>query len=213
MERKISGSKVASRGVEIKVVINDEVVHAIAKKLAIALTLSNNSISSVLENDDAEQCFAYSLYTILSQNSGAKPSYELVPAFLSDISMPLDAKYRGVVIHVKCLETSERPHSYDVFLDVLQSLGLRVGKVLRVDPNGFSNVLLAGTRMFGEAEVLVGVEVEISIEELVVRAMLNVQQEEQDKLNRIIGYMDNMYLSRDELVRNWACSLPVGNRA
>lgn len=210
---KLSGVKVASRGETISVDINEEVVNSVARTLAITLTLSNDSVSQVLSREQAEECFAYALNVILSQDSGAKPSHELVPTFLSDITMSLSCLYRGVNIHVSPLKSGERPDSYAIFLDVLTSLGIPTGKVLKVDPTSTSNVLKIGLSDFGGTYMLVGVEGDVSIEELVVRSMIAVQEAEQDKLTRIIGYMDNMYMSRDELVRQWACSLPVAKRS
>lgn len=206
------GSKLAARGVDVTVEAEMAVVQSIAKKLAIALVMNNDSVSSILPVTEAEECFSYALQLILRQDSGARPSFELVPTFLSDITIPLNTEYRGVRIKVSEIEVSERPHSYETFLDVLSSVGIPVGKILKVSPEGTSNVLKLGILNVAGADMLVGLECETSLEELIVRSMLNVPLEEQGKLDRVLGHMDNMYVSRDELVRQWACALPVGRR-
>jgi hypothetical protein len=207
------GSKLAARGVDITVEAESTIVQSIAKKLAITLVTNNDSVSSILSVTEAEKCFSYALQLILRQDSGAKPSFELVPTFLSDITIPLNTEYRGVRIKVSEIEVDERPDSYETFLDVLSSVGIPVGKILKVAPEGTSNVLRLGILNIAGADMLVGLEGEISLEELIVRSMLNVPQQEQDKLDRVLGHMDNMYVSRDELVRQWACALPVGRRS
>lgn len=210
---KYLGSKLAARGVDVNVEVNATVIQSIAKKLAVALVMSNDSILSILSAPEAEECFEFALNAVLCQNSGAKPSFELVPTFLSDITMSLNTEYRGVRIKVAEIDVPERPHSYETFLDVLNSIGIPTGKILKVAPEGTSNVLKVGILDVAGADMLVGLEGETSIEELIVRSMLNVPKQEQDKLDRVLGHMDNMYVSRDELVRQWAYTLPVGSRA
>lgn len=212
MKQKISGSKVAANGVKLEVEINDEVVGRVANTMACALVMQNYSVTNILSVDQCKECFTYVLKVILVQDSAGKPQYEVIPQFLSDIIMPLSGLYRGVRIHVDVAETLKRPDSYDSFLDVLQSMGIPTGKILKVDPSQSSGVMKIGEVSVNDCVTLVGVDTEVSIEELVVRSMLNVMEESQDKLTRIIGHMDQLYLSRDELVRQWACSLPVGKR-
>lgn len=210
---KYVGSKLAAKGVDVNVEVNATVIQSIAKKLAVALVMINDSIANILSVTAAEECFAYALNVVLCQNSGARPSFELVPTFLSDITMPLNTDYRGVRIKVVSFDVPKRPDSYDTFLDVLSSIGIPAGKVLKIAPEGTSNVLKVGILDVAGVDMLVGLEGETSIEELIVRSMLNVPKQEQDKLDRVLGHMDNMYVSRDELVRQWACTLPVGSRA
>lgn len=210
---KLTGSKVAANGVNLTLTINEDVVKSMASKMANALVLRNDSVLELLDADECEACFCYALKCILAQNSGAKPSYESVPQFLSDITMSINAVYRGVRIRIEPLASGERPDSYETFLDVLVSIGIPVGRPLKVNSTETSNVLKIGVVQLNGCETLVGVEPEILIEELIVRSMLEVPEKEQEKLDRIVGHMDQMYYSRDELVRQWACSLPVGKRS
>jgi hypothetical protein len=209
----ICGSKVASIGENIDVEINEDVVSSIAQSLSVALILSNDSVTQVLDRDQLEECFAYALKVVLSQDSGARPSFEVVPTFFSDITRPLRMMYRGVVVTTSALDPGERPDSYQSFLMVLQSMGIPTGKVLKLDPTETSEVLQTGLVEINGGETLVGVSDSMEIEELVVRAMLDIEEEEQEKLSRIVGHLDHFYVSRDELVRNWAGSLPVAKRA
>lgn len=212
MSMKYTGSKLAAAGVKVEVEINDEVVSSVAQKLAVAMCVSNHSVGQLIEVDEAEECFSYALRVVLCQNSGARPSHELVPLFLSDITHSLEAEYRGVRIHVSELEAPKRPNSYGLFLDVLSSIGVPSGKVLKVDPFETTNVMKASVVDVNGVPTLVGVNDDMTIEELIVRAMLEVPEQESDKLKKVLGHMDYQYVSRDELLRQWACSLPVGNR-
>lgn len=207
-----TGSKLTAMGEEIVVTINEEVVTSAAERLAVSLEMANDSVSKILTLEEAGMCFAYALKEVLAQDSCSKPSRELVPLFLSDITMPLNGEHRGVRIHVTPLSNSKRPDSYDRFLDVMTSLQIPVGKILKVDPAATSNVLKIGVIDIQGETHLTGSELTAEMEVLVVRSMLNVAEESQDKLNRILGHLDNLYVSRDELIRQWACSLPVGKR-
>lgn len=209
---KITGSKVAANGVNLVVEINDDVVQSTASKLAVALVMRNDSVSNIISVQECEECFCYALKQILAQDTGAKPCYDLVPQFFADITMSINSVYRGVRIRVSPISRSERPNSYERFLDVLVSVDIPVGKPLKVSETETSNVMKIGVVQLNGCDTLVGVESEVSIEELVVRSMLAVPAEEQEKIDRIVGHMDQMYFSRDELVRQWACSLPVGKR-
>lgn len=212
MNVKYTGSKLAAAGVKVEVQINEDVVSNVAQKLAVTMCMSNNSVGQLIEVDEAKECFAYALRVVLCQNSGAKPSFDLVPQFLSDITHSLEAEYRGVRIHVSAIEPPERPNSYELFLDVLSSIGVPSGKVLKVDPYETTNVLKSAVIDVNGVPTLVGVNDDMTIEELIVRAMLEIPQKEADKISRIVGHMDYLYVSRDELVRQWACSLPAGQR-
>lgn len=212
MSNLVSVTKVATKGEKVALGIDEAVVEQIADQLALALVLSNDSVSGVLGRSDAKECFAYALKSILVQDSGAKPSYEIVPNFLSDITFSLSMLYRGVRISVEALESGKRPNSYESFLGVLSSLGIPTGRILKVDPCTTTNVLKLGFMDFNGTTMLVGADSEVSLEELVVRSMLAIPQQEEDKISRIVGHMDNLYVSRDELTRQWALTLPVGKR-
>lgn len=207
-----TSTKLTSMGEEIDICINEEVVASISERLAVSLEMASDSVSKILSLEEAKACFIHALKEVLAQDSGCKPSRELVPQFLSDITMPLNGQYRGVRIRVTPLSSSKRPDSYERFLDVMTSLQIPVGKILKVDPAATSNVLKIGMIEIQGDMHLIGSEMTAEMEELVVRSMLNVAEESQDKLNRILGHLDNLYVSRDELVRQWACSLPVGKR-
>lgn len=212
MAQVINGSKVVSGSEEVSLTLNDDVINSIARRLATTLVLANDTVQSVISRENLEAGFRYALEIVVSSDTGAKPVYDLVPTFFSDITLPLAAKYRGVTIHVEAVAPGKRPDSYPEFLDVLRSLNIPLGRVLKVDPDGTSKVLQTGYLVIEGAEHFVSTETDISIEELVVRSMISVSEAEEAKIRRIMGHMDNLYCSRDELVRNWACSLPVGKR-
>lgn len=209
----ITGSKLAAVGVDVAVEINDEVVSSIASKLARRVVLSHDSVTQFLPVEDIERGFCYSLKVVLSANSGAKPKFDQIPVMFGDLMKPLNCKYRGVRIHVGAIDVGERPNSYPEFCDILDSIGIKMGKPLRVDPDGESNIMKVGVVKLQDVDHLVGIDSQVDLEELVVRAMLDAPQKEQEKLTRILGHMDNVYVDRDELLRQWACSLPVGSRA
>lgn len=205
-------TKMPSVGVEVEVTLCEESIQSVARKLAMALVMSNEGVSQFLSAQEAEESFAYALRVVLCQNSGAKPSFEAVPTFLSDIMMTLNMTYHGVRISCKKVEPPKRPHSYAKFLDVLTSLGIPTGKVLKVDPFSSSNVLEIFLIDVGGAITLGAADDKVTAEQLIVRAMLTVPEVEAEKIRRIVGHIEYQYVSRDELLRQWACSLPVGKR-
>lgn len=208
-----STSKVLSKGTEIEVGVDKDTIERIASTATTATYLASDSVKDLIGRTDMESCYAYSMEVVLYQNSGGKPSYERIPAFLTDICKTLNCKYRGVAIRVKALEQPKRPDSYGLFLDIMASLGVPCEKVSHVDPDAFSKVLLIRERTDSEGvQTLVGTEDSVCIDDLVIRSMLTVAQEQQDILDRIIGYSDEMYGSKDELIRQWAVSFPVAKR-
>lgn len=212
MAQTLNGSKVMSVGVEVTVEVNEAMINSIATRLSNAVILSNESVLTIVTAQDLDAAFRYALHVVLAADSGHRPIHELVPTFLADITIPLAAKYRGVAIHVNVLEPGARPNSYPAVLDVLRSMNIPLGNPLRIDPDGTSRVLLAGIMEMNGTDHLVSVEGDISLEELVVRSMLTLAHAEEERLRRVIGHMDNLYCSRDDLLREWACTLPVGKR-
>lgn len=212
MDGKLTGSRLAAKGVDVEVEVDDAVVSSIANALASTITLRVLNISNLMGVGELEECFQYALTSVLAQDSGAKPNYDPIPVFMSDLVFNLDGVYRGVRIHVSQLEAKARPSCYDTFANVLESAGVSMGRMPRRDISQTSHVMQIGLTDVNGAVAMVGTEDVASLEELVVRAMLTVSEVEQEKLNRIIGHMDNMYISRDELVRQWgttAMSVPV----
>lgn len=212
MSMLYNGSRLAVKGEIVPVEINEEVVGRISRLLAVSLLINNDGAQRLLNQDQAEAGFAHALRLVLVANSGRRGLRDLVPIFLEDIMKPISTDFHGCRIHVAELAEPVRPDSYGIFLDVLHSLGIKVGRVLPIGPEEMGNVLSIGVMDIAGVENLVGVTTQVTIEELILRSMLNVQQEEQDKLQRIIGQFEYMYVSRDELVRQWAGSLPVGKR-
>jgi hypothetical protein len=206
----VSGSKLAATGIDIEVQTNEEVVSSMAKTFAVSLIMANDSVTGIMTREEIEDCFAYALSIVLNCNSGGKPIYDPVPLFLADLFMSLNAQYRGKRISVLPIEGIKRPDAYKTFLDVVSSIGLKTGKPLKVDPNQTTNVLKIGIAMIQGVPTLIGVEGEISIEELIVRSMLALRKEEEEKIERVVGHMDNMYVSVDEITRQWATSVRVG---
>lgn len=212
MANTINGSKVVGGGEQITLALATNELDGAAKRLATTLVLSNETVLQMLGVDEIEKCFRYALDTILVADSGVSVGDAAVPTFLSDLSMSLSGRYRGVALKGILNVQRVRPNSYDTFLDVLQALGIPVGRVLRINPESTSKVLLAGKLDINGSDHLVSTEDDISVEELVVRAFLDVDAQEEQKVRRVVGYMDNLYCSVDDLIRNWACSLPVGKR-
>lgn len=205
-------TKMPSDGVEVQVEICEEAVASVSNALAVGLVLSNDTVTQFLSVEEIEESFAYALRVVLYQNSGAKPCFEVIPAFLSDIMMSLNMTTHGVRILCKSLDEPKRPHSYGRFLNVLTSLGILTGKVLKVDPCKATNVLETFVVNVNGALSLAAADDKVTVEELIVRALLEVSEEETDKLRRIVGNIEYLYVSRDELLRQWACTLPVGKR-
>lgn len=206
-------SKIAAIGENVNVTVDEEAVASVASSLVTTMLMhGSENLSSLISAEELEDCFTYAIKVILQQDSVAKPLFETVPKCLSDVMLPLNGVYRGVRINVNLSIEAERPDSYSRFLDILTSMGIPVGKVLKIDPNQTSKVMEVGIMQVQGVDMFVGLETEPSFEELVVRAMLKVSQEEQDKLSRILGHYEYMYASKDELLRQWACSLPVGMR-
>lgn len=204
---KVSGIAVASKGDAIDVKFDISLM-ILARTLARALVMLNDTVLKLLEMQDLIECFAYALEVSISQGTDLKKaSYEVVPKFLSDITMSLKLRERGVVIHVNEVAVRQRPNSYDAFLDVLGSIGIPTDKVLRINPESTSRVLAIGITEMNGTDTLVGIDKDVSIEELVVRSLLTVAEEQQAKLTRVIGHMDRMYVSRDELLRQWGTSV------
>jgi len=212
MSNFMTGSQVAAKQVEVKFCTNEEVLNAMSKALAFAINQSNSTIKDVMGLQALEACFKYALSVVLALDSGAKPIHDAVPNFFTDLFMSLNSQYRGVRIMVGELKPMPRPSEYDDFVALMQSVGLPMGRPAKVDPYTTSKVAQYGVKNFDDVPTLVGVERDnVSIEELVVRSMLTASAKEQDKLDRILGHLDYMYVSVDELARNWACSLPTGN--
>lgn len=210
---KIIGNKIASVGENVQVELDEDAVASVANALSTTLLLQGSTnLTDLISEDELEDCFNYAIKVVLQQDAGAKPSFETVPNFLSDVTMSLNGIYRGVRIEVSLSSDVKRPNSYPKFLNILQSMGIPVGKPLRVDPNSATGVMKVGITQLQGMDWLVGIEDSATIEEMVVRAMLTVQQDEQEKLQRILGQYEYMYVSKEELLRQWACSLPVGKR-
>jgi hypothetical protein len=208
MSNIISGSQVAAKGQEVEVMVDEEVKANIARMLAITITQGNPTLISLMSVDDIASCFSYALNVVLAVDSGAKPVHDAVPIFFTDLFMPINAKYRGVRITVNPLTMPERPSLYAEFVSLMASVGVPMGRPQRIDPYGESKVMQLGLKMVDGEIYICGVDSQVTIEELVVRAMLTVSKQEQDKLDRILGHLDQLYASRDELVRQWACSIP-----
>jgi len=205
-------TKMPSNGVEVQVEICEEAVASVSNALAVGLVLSNRTVTQFMSAEEIEESFAYALRIVLYQNSGARPCFETIPTFLSDIMMSLNMTTRGVRILCKSLDEPKRPHSYGTFLNVLTSLGIPVGKGLKVDPYKTTNVLEIFVVNVNGAPSLAAADDKVTVEELIVRALLEVSEEETDKLRRVVGNIEYLYVSRDELLRQWACTLPVGKR-
>jgi len=207
---KIPVSKVASKGETVEVQFDQTTIDRIARTLAITTITSNQTVGQVLSLEKLQECFRYSLELVLIQGIAEKPGYEMVPTFFTDITLPLRTRYRGVLISPLLKgEVSKRPDSYQDFLEILGSIGVPVAKLAKVLPGSDSQVLSYGLKYFDEEPHIVGVTESPSIEEIVVRAMLTVASQAQEKLDRIIGHADYLYVSRDEICRQWATSLPI----
>lgn len=186
--------------------INPSVVETASKVLATKLLLSNDTIKSLLDVEQATDCMKYAISVVLHNASGGKPVYETVPVFLDDLVIPLATKHRGVVIETSPIEVGKRPESYDTFLTILASVGCDTGKVRKVNPGEYKKVLTMGIQTINDQEMVVGIDAEVSFEEVLLRAMLKAPKESEDRLRRIVGHMDLLYMSTDELARQWATS-------
>lgn len=205
--QKLTGSALAHKGECLVVGYDDEAISRVAKVLSSNLILHNDSLMTLIDREELQECFCYALKVILYQNSGSKPSYEVVPKFMSDLTMSLSLKERNTVVSVSGLDPISRPNCYGDFLDIMGSLGFPCDKVLKVSPDSRSRVLSIGEFDMGGTSTLVGIDSDVSIEELAVRAMLSVPAEQQAKLERIIGAYDYTYMSKEELLRQWGVSI------
>lgn len=208
---KVTGSAIAQNGEHLEVSYDEEAIKKVSSILTTNLMLHNDSLSELMTKEQILECFQYALKVVLRQDSGAKPSYEVVPVFLSDITLSLNLLERHTRVVVGELTSQDRPHCYDEFLDIMASLGIPCAKVLKVNSQQHSRVFSMGKRELNGTSTIVGIDGDASLEELVVRALLQVETEEQAKLERIIGAYDQMYLSTDELLRQWGVSVAFGN--
>lgn len=207
---KVAASKVAAKGVTVDIGLDDTVIDRISRTLALTVFTSNDTVGKVLTLDKLQECFSYSLRLVVQQGMAVRPRHEQVPKFFADITMALKGRYRGVEIQPELAEDEyERPHSYDDFLAVLNSIGVHTGKLLKVMPETTSKTLLVSLKEFNDEPMLVGVDADANIEEMILRSMLTVSTQEQEKLDRILGHCEYMYAARDELCRQWATSLPI----
>lgn len=204
---KLTGSALAHKGEQLVVGYDDDAISRVAKILASNLILHNDSLVALIDREELQECFCYALKVVLYQNSGAKPSYEVVPKFLSDLTMSLSLRERNTIVSVTGLTPADRPNCYAEFLDIMGSLGFPCDKVLKVNPDSRSRVLTIGECDVTGTPTLVGIDSDVSIEELAVRAMLSVPAEQQMKLERIIGAYDYTYMSKEELLRQWGVSI------
>lgn len=205
--KMITGSALAHKGQVLEVSYDEVTIERVGGILANNLILHNDTVSTLLSQEEVQECFCYALKVILYQNSGAKPSYETVPEFLSDLTMSLNLRERNTVVTVTGLSPVSRPDCYLDFLDIMGSLGFPCDKVLKVRPENRSRVFSIGELEIRDTAVLVGIDGDVSLEELIVRAMLSVPQEQQAKLERIIGAYDHTYAAKEDLVRDWGVSM------
>lgn len=204
---KIIGSALAHKGDSVVVGYDEGSIGRAAKVLTNNLVLHNDSLTSLINQEELQECFDYALKVVLYQNTGSKPSYEVVPTFMSDLTMSLSLRERNTVVSVSGLSIPSRPNCYGDFLDIMGSLGFPCDKVLKVNPETRTRVLTVGELEMNGALMLVGIDSDVSIEELAVRAMLSVSAEQQAKLERIIGAYDYAYMSKEELIRQWGVSI------
>lgn len=203
---KVTGYALTHKGEHVEIGYDEDAIEQLGSTLSTNLLLNNDTLSAVVTKDELEECFCYALHVILAQDSGAKPSFEVVPKFMSDLIMSLSLKERNIIVRTGELSVPKRPHSYGTFLDVMSSMGYPVDKVLKVSPDERSRVLAIGECDLNDSQVLVGIDGDVSIEELIVRALLEVPEEQQAKLERIIGAYDHVYISKDEILRQWGVS-------
>lgn len=204
---KVTGSALVHAGEVVQVGYDEDSLSRLARTMAINLLLNKDALHTLITEEELEESFCYSLKVVLTQDLGIRPVHEVVPRFMSDLTMSLSLKERNIVVHPEGLTLPERPHSYGRFLDVMGSMGFPVDYVLRVLPEDRSRVLTIGKLELNGTVMLVGIESDASIEEMVVRALLEVPLEQQAKLERIIGAYDHVYISRDELLRQWGVSI------
>lgn len=207
-----STAKNLSMGKNISVSVDTDVLQRLGSKMAFAMTLVNEQVAKIMDVSLIQECFSYALEVILAQDSGAKASYERVPAFLNDLVKSLNCCYRGVPIRVAALEVPKRPDSYEAFLDLCGTLRIPCEKVLRVNPDVFTDVMSIKTADLNGEVTLVGVSSNVNVDDLILRSMLTVVKEQQDILDSVFGFAEEMYASRDELLRQWAASLPLATR-
>lgn len=210
MDNKILGSQAAANGVKVEVELDNETCSRVGKMLAMTVMQSHPTVGQLMKVSDVAQCFTYALSIVVSVDSGARPKFDPVPTFFTDLFIPISLNYRGVRVTVSELDTVERPAFYDDFVDIMSSVGVCMGRPGRVDLFQDSRILQIGMKNVDETKFLCGIESSITIEELIVRSMIAVSDEENEKLSRVIGHMEYLYVSRDEIIRNWACSLPAG---
>lgn len=199
---------------EITVGMNNDVIQRIAKAAVTALLVAFDNITRVASREQLEECFIYALKVVLYQDSGAKPCHELIPTYLTDITKSLNGSYRGVSIRVAPLDMPKRPDSYDVFLDVMAACGLPCDKVGKVNPSNPSDVMTYKEQVVDDCVRMIGImdAQHCDLDDILLRAMLTVSEKEQEKLDKIIGFCENEYLSRDELIRFWAISYIPTNK-
>lgn len=211
--QKLTAYKVASAGLDVFATTNDDVIKQVARILTHSLLIRGDlHLTELIDEVDLRKCFCYALQVVIEQEPSSKLMRESVPLFLTDIIMSMSGIYRGVRIKVKLANNYSRPDCYDKFLDILCSMGMPVGKRIRVDSHESSNVVKVGCEDLGGSVMLRAVDDTPRIEELVVRSLIQFEYDEADKLARVLGHLEYMYVSRDELIREWACSLPVGKR-
>lgn len=204
---KLTGSALAHKGEQVVVCFDDDSIVRVSGILTNNLFIHNYSLVGLISREEVQECFCYALKAVLYQNMGAKPCYEVVPTFMSDLIMSLSLRERNTVIVAEGLDLPDRPHCYGEFLDILGSLGFPTGKVLKVNLESRSRVLSIGEIDLAGSPTLVGIDGDASIEELVVRALLSVPNDQQEKLQRIIGAYDYSYMSKEELLRQWGVSM------
>lgn len=206
----VANSRVPAQTVEVSTQANDASLDLMANAMAIGLTAQNPTLVNIMSMDDLKANFNYALQVVLhacSRTDGqGKKCNDPIPMFMCDLVNSLEMVARSVRVTTPTMALPKRPDSYGNFLTILAANNIPVGPVVYPKPGSKSDVLKYDVREVDGSLGILGFEAGPNFEEMIVRMMLKIAEEEREKLVRILGRSDCYYCSGDELLRSWASS-------